>query len=360
MKAAKVLVVLVVLSILLACATAAMAENREGAFNLSPFVGGYFFEGDQNLDDGLAVGLGLGYNLTERISAELGLNYISSETEALDIDVDGYLYRLEGLYHFMPDSKLVPFVAAGLGGITLDSDRSSSDSDFLADYGLGLKYFLNNDLALRADVRHIYVFDDPDNNLLATVGLNFLFGGEQQPAPPEDSDGDGVNNRDDRCPATPRGAPVDRDGCPLDSDKDGVYDHMDRCPDTLRDALVDRNGCPLTFTLNIEFDLDKADIKDEHHGELQKAADFIRTNPSPRILISGHTDDQGEADYNLDLSQRRAQSVRQYLIDVHGVNDGKLVAKGFGEEFPIADNGNRDGRQKNRRVEVTCCTIIFE
>ena len=89
------------------------------------------------------------------------------------------------------------------------------------------------------------------NNLLATVGLTFAFGGEK-PAPPPpppapvvlDSDNDGVPDNLDKCPGTPAGVAVDKDGCPLDSDNDGVPDYLDKCPGTPAGVKVDKDGCP--------------------------------------------------------------------------------------------------------------------
>jgi len=122
--------------------------------------------------------------------------------------------------------------------------------------------------------------------------------------------------------------------------------------------VVDANGCPLSYTLKIEFDFDKAVVRPIYHKDLQGAANFINKYPANQILIAGHTDNVGTDAYNQKLSQRRAESVRTYLIDKFGINGGKLVAKGYGESQPIATNDTEAGRQKNRRVEIICCTVI--
>lgn len=179
-------------------------------------------------------------------------------------------------------------------------------------------------------------------------------------AGPSDSDGDGVVDSLDQCPNTPQGVKVDEKGCPLDSDGDGVFDYLDKCPGTPKGVMVDNTGCPLSFTLNIEFDSDKAEIRPQYDAGLKKAADFIAEYPAPKILIAGYTDNQGDAQYNLQLSQRRAEAVRQYLIDHFNIDANKLVAKGYGDTQPIADNATEAGRQKNRRVEVVCCQIVPE
>jgi OOP family OmpA-OmpF porin len=380
-------------------------------------LGGYVFEGDQDLDDDLTYSLGLGYNLTDSWSTEFVLNYFNTDYEnGRSYDVDGLLYRLDALYHFMPQSSLVPYLAGGIGGITVDPDRGDSETDLLLNYGIGLKYFLTDSLALRGDLRHVFAFGDPENNFIYSAGLTYLFGSNQHPAPPlapKDSDKDGVIDANDACPDTPAGAPVDKVGCPLDSDRDGVPDYRDRCPNTpeslpvdqhgcsvdkdgdgvpdihdqcpdtpagmpvdaagcMTDSdgdgiadqkdkcpgtpeglMVDEDGCPISLTLAIEFDVDKANIKPRYQTELQRGAAFIRQYPGSRILIAGHTDWTASDAYNLALSQRRADSVRNYLIENFGIKSERLEAKGYGEAFPIADNTTAEGRQRNRRVELS-------
>jgi OOP family OmpA-OmpF porin len=145
----------------------------------------------------------------------------------------------------------------------------------------------------------------------------------------------------------------------VDSDGDGVPDTLDRCPDTPKGEIVDKHGCPITLTLHINFDNNKSDIKPEFAADLKKAADFIAENKNvPYILISGYTDSVGTTAYNLNLSQRRADAVRQYLIDHFGIEPKRLVARGGGESDPVADNSTAAGRAKNRRVEITCCAVI--
>lgn len=168
-----------------------------------------------------------------------------------------------------------------------------------------------------------------------------------------DSDNDGVIDADDACPDTPAGARVDSIGCPLDSDNDGVFDYQDRCPNTLAGAQVDENGCQLKMNLVLQFGTDKAEILERHTPELGKAVKFIKQYPGQKIMIAGHTDSVGAAGYNKQLSQRRADAVKNYLVKEAGLNGKKLVTKGFGEDKPLASNDTAAGRQQNRRVELS-------
>ena len=224
-------------------------------------IGGHIFEGNQSLDTSSFWGIGLGYNFTENWAVE-GV-YTKTEADAEDAsttDTTVETIHLDALYHFQPTNKLVPYLVAGVGGIYSDPDVGAERDHLLLNYGVGVKYFiLDNLIALRADVRHLLDFPNPDHNLQYSAGLVFQLGrpapapvpvAAPEPAPqpepaPLDSDGDGVFDAADQCPDTPLGVAVDAHGCPLDSDKDGVLDYLDKCPGTPLGAPVDSQGCPL-------------------------------------------------------------------------------------------------------------------
>jgi OOP family OmpA-OmpF porin len=179
-----------------------------------------------------------------------------------------------------------------------------------------------------------------------------------------DDDGDGVANSRDRCPNTPRGAKVDAHGCPIDSDGDGVFDYLDHCPNTPRGLAVDSKGCPLpvkdrvSIELLVQFDFDQAVIKPEFHDHLRGVANFMKTYPNTRIQLDGHTCWIGTEDYNYDLSERRAESVKAYLVDKFGIAASRLTTRGYGESQPIANNDTKEGRMENRRVMAEISTVV--
>ena len=166
---------------------------------------------------------------------------------------------------------------------------------------------------------------------------------------PLDSDGDGVADYLDKCPDTPKGVKVDKDGCPLDSDGDGVADYKDKCPDTLKGVSVNSVGC--WVVKGLQFDYDKADIKPEYFGQLDKGVRVLEMNPTVKIELHGHTDSIGSDEYNQALSKRRATAVRDYFVS-KGIDSNRLTAKGMGEEDPVAPNETPEGRAENRRVEL--------
>ncbi|SFV65347.1 Outer membrane protein A precursor [hydrothermal vent metagenome] len=166
-----------------------------------------------------------------------------------------------------------------------------------------------------------------------------------------DSDGDGVLDYKDKCPKTPKGVEVTSEGCSIDSDKDGVYDYLDVCPQTPLGLKVEKNGCPLKSTLHLNFKISSDKILEESYPEIQRFSKFLKENPIYKAEIIGHTDSIGKAVINMDLSERRANSVKAALI-AEGIDASRITALGRGELDPIETNRTKEGRLLNRRTEV--------
>ena len=201
-----------------------------------------------------------------------------------------------------------------------------------------------------------------------------------------DSDKDGVADLDDKCADTKMGTKVDASGCPMDNDKDGIVNDEDRCPDTAGIAslkgcpdtdgdgvadLDDRcptvkgtmanKGCPemakqdlvrITYIgSKIFFENNSDKLKVASLSQLDELSKILFRNEGTNLTIEGHTDSNGSDAANMTLSQKRTESVKQYLIG-KGIPETRLTAKGLGEGQPIADNKTSLGRAKNRRVEL--------
>jgi outer membrane protein OmpA-like peptidoglycan-associated protein len=182
----------------------------------------------------------------------------------------------------------------------------------------------------------------------------------EQVCPIADSDGDGRTDATDKCPKEP--APT-ADGCvDHDPDKDGILDGADKCPKEPETAngFQDQDGCPDDVPAaikkfsgvirGIQFAHDKADITAGSKPLLDEAAKVMKDFPELKLEISGHSDAQGQREHNLDLSKRRADAVKAYLVQ-QGVADDHLTTRGAGPDEPIADNKTDAGRQQNRRIE---------
>lgn len=164
-----------------------------------------------------------------------------------------------------------------------------------------------------------------------------------------DSDGDGVYDDMDKCPDTPKGAPVDSVGCPLDSDGDGVPDYLDKCPNTPKGARVDSRGC--WVLAGVKFDTGKWNIKPQYYPMLNEVVALLKESKSIQVVVEGHTDNVGSAKLNQKLSENRAKSVMNYLIS-GGIAGSRLSSRGYGFSRPAASNDTAAGRQLNRRVEL--------
>jgi len=183
---------------------------------------------------------------------------------------------------------------------------------------------------------------------------------------PIDSDRDGVPDGIDQCPDTPVGIRVDARGCSVDADNDGVSDDKDRCPNTQANVKVDADGCPIVLTeretelldkgrittQEVHFETAKWDILPESQPVLDEIGTILIQWPMLRIEVGGHCDSRGKDAYNLELSQQRAQSVLDYLVQKFPqIPREQYAAKGYGEAQPVASNRTQEGMAKNRRVE---------
>jgi len=169
-----------------------------------------------------------------------------------------------------------------------------------------------------------------------------------------DSDRDGVTTDRDRCPASAPGAIVDSYGCSRDGDGDGVLNPTDRCPETRPGATVDVNGCEFTDVIQlpgVNFGSSSDLLLPGTERIIESAAATLNNHPDLQIEVAGHTDSDGDANMNYGLSERRAKTVRDFLIR-YGVDGTRLTVRGYGESQPIDENETMRGRATNRRVEL--------
>lgn len=264
-------------------------------------------------------------------------------------------YFVSGRYHFNDTSVLgfEPYAGINVGEQfieSLNNPNSSKNDELMTGVEFGLQRAFFKHVILDLGTRHAYSQDREYWEGQVYAGLNVAFGisndadkvVQEEPEPAEatepaepaqvvtaDSDGDGVNDDRDRCPNTPAGAVVDEDGCQ-------VYETLDQ-----RETSV------------IYFGFDKATIQGQFSDELRGVAEKLKAGEQGRIHVKGHTDSTGPAEYNQGLSERRAQSVKDLMVQDFQISDGLISTEGFGENQPVADNDTRDGRAKNRRADIT-------
>ncbi len=409
--------ILVAVCLLLAIATASSAANVAETFSISPMIGGISFEGKQHLETNPVYGLRLGYNFTKELGVEALFDYAHTEPTLTGGNVDFYRYGGELLYHFLPDNKFVPYIAAGYAAASFNGSVPLSNSNFTRgafDYGLGAKFFLTDKIALRGDIRHlVYHFDGTQQAIEYMAGLYIPFGGAKpvvkaiesaqapmpvvvpalvvapQPAVPaanltiskpsitkgEPATLTWTSQNASACDIQPNIGKVQPQGSlaltPLDSTTYTLTCNGEGGTAKKSANIIVQKPVPVVVVppaevpvaklcsptvINIQFDTNKSAIKPQFHGELKKLADFLIEFPEAKGEIEGHTDNVGAKEANIKLSQHRAESVRNYLVKTFGIAPERISAKGYGPAKPVADNKTKEGKLQNRRVEAnfTC------
>lgn len=333
-----------------------VSETRtesKGYLSVLPFY--LSVDNDRNLaDNGRGLSIAYGREWTDRWFWEVQTfgNLIESGQQQL---TDHYQYGvgLDVGYRFVPGPGATPFVILGAGAVRNDAVlKAEDDTDFIGNVGIG---FLTGELGnggvrIRGEAR--YVRDDFETG--GNDGMNeWRIGlGVTVPLGRRTIEREVVRERVVRETETVT-APAEI----VDSDNDGVPDQIDQCPNTLPGLATDNRGCvvesggPQTLRLEgVNFELNSATLTADARTILRRVAEALRGEPNLRAEIAGHTDSTGADDYNLRLSQQRAESVREFLVS-EGVEASRLVARGYGETQPVADNSTTTGRALNRRVE---------
>ena len=148
-----------------------------------------------------------------------------------------------------------------------------------------------------------------------------------------------------------------------DADNDGVEDSMDRCQNTPAMAKVDSFGCALydenevSVTLKVLFDHNSAEVKSESIDEIQRLADFMKTYENTDVVIEGHSSKLGDADYNQMLSEKRANNVKDILVNKFDIDASRLSSVGYGESRLLSDGNTIADHRLNRRVVAAIETV---
>lgn len=255
-------------------------------------------------------------------------------------------------YRFRRGDGVSPFLLIG-GGLARNEVVPSAfdDTDAFANAGLGIVTggLGRTEIRLRTELRYVrdrfeLTNEGAKNERRLSLGVEIPLGRRTREVVRE------VEREVVR--EVPREVPADI----VDSDNDGVPDQIDQCPGTLEGLATDNRGCAATAEQSsvrlegVTFELNSAQLTPEATQILRRVAEALRGEPNLRAEIAGHTDSSGDAGYNQRLSQERANSVLQFLVST-GIDASRLIARGYGEDRPIADNSTAQGRELNRRVE---------
>ena len=347
---------------------------------------------------GVSKSVGDGFSIGARGS----LNKIS---KLGDVSVDDFsYYALDGTikYDLIKKTTVIdPFIEIGGGYTWVDEIGAGTVNG-----GLGLNIWFTENLGLTLQSSYKHAFEDYGvKHFQHLAGISVKFGGtdtdgdgiyDKDDACPEvagleafngcpdadgdgiedskdacpneagskemngcpDADGDGVADKDDACPS--EAGPAENKGCPwADADGDGVLDKDDQCPDVA--GTVANTGCPEVteevqkqlndYARTILFDTGKSSIKAESTSVMVDIITILKEYPNAKFTVEGHTDSVGSEKLNQSLSESRALSVKEFLVD-KGIEEFRLSAVGYGESKPMATNNTRAGRTQNRRVEI--------
>ena len=310
-------------SLLAASSFGAFAQGQ-GAVEAEAFAKRYFTDSVRDMSNGNLFGGSVSYFLTEDVS--LGLSYgeyhdiRSDDRQGLNgrKNVKGNLSSLDATYHFgTPGVGLRPFVSAGVGHQSLSNlaPRTGRDHTTFGNVGAGAKYYFTENVFAKASVDGMYGFDNNQAEWMAGVGFGVNFGGSTKPV------------------AAPVAEPT-----PVEP---VVYEEVEEVAEAVR------------VELDVKFDFDKADVKQDSYSDIENLAEFMKQYPQTATTVEGHTDSVGNAAYNQKLSERRAAAVRDTLVNQFGVEADRVNAVGYGKDRPVADNATNEGRAINRRVEAS-------
>ena len=336
------------------------------------------------VDNNLYPVVRFGWHFTDHIVLEGGFRYdmYSGEISGMDIDAGGDLngiclvagpvYRFDQ-YQLKYIGKVRPFVNAAIGYRKLDMGLEYPVDGFDRSFGWELAAGVTRGpFELRAGYgRYTYDEDGTSFDYSSSsstsrldqsgpfIELSYLFSfrkTKRKPAPapvPEvtvrDSDKDGVPDDRDKCPDTPPGTMVDEDGCPIifepktSQEMAHILNTVDETTRTSKEIYM-----------KVEFDFDSAVIKSVSYGILNELGEALLSFNSSKntLLVHGHADSDGPRDYNQRLSERRAESVKLYLLDHFNLQSLNVESRGFGEDRPLLPNTSEYNKERNRRVEI--------
>jgi OOP family OmpA-OmpF porin len=351
-------------------------ESSEGDWYVSQMATFTNDDGDRRLDDSIGGGeFRVGWKWTDTFALEglLGYHRIDgwpSWPAVTDRQYQEFLdVGLNVVTSFNTDGDYSPYLIFGAGYLGTETELGVTDNGASGTAGLGMKVrFGDSPWSMRAEyrMRHAFGGDNSYTDGLTSLGVRYAFGGTSggtsastaasaftgsEAVMESDSDGDGIVDKQDACPNSPQGIPVNPAGCLQDIDQDGVADERDQCTGTGAGAEVDANGCDIIELKPVYFETESAAITRATKHSLDEAAAILLRNPDVQVEIGGHADSSGPENYNMKLSKRRAEAVRGYLEQA-GVDSARMTVRGYGESRPIASNETITGRADNRRVEL--------
>lgn len=336
--------------------TALQAHAMDDRLYLTPSMNFTFADSDRSADDGLGAGLALGKPITPNLNMELSLSGSSLDHQTTNGDYSLQSLGVDAVYLLNRDAGFTPYGVLGLGVLRTDA-LGVDDTGLTANAGLGIMKRLSDNIALRADAR--YRWDGNSTNaqsqanfgdVIVSIGLNIALGDKAQPAPKPTPAPEPVA----QLAPEPAPAPVPAPAQPAPAPAP-VVEPAAVAPalKTKQAAQLDqaKSGDVVTILEGVNFEFDSARLRPDAVVILDEAATVLERRGDISVDVIGHTCSIGTNVYNQSLSERRAKSVYDYFVN-KGIAADRLTTQGFGETKPAFSNASREGRAKNRRVEL--------
>lgn len=293
--------------------SAAVAD--EGRFYVVPGLQWMDFDSERQLEDDWGLSFGFGYGLTDNLNIELSGTRITADRRNGGEDRLRQ-FRLDMLYTLDNNiGSVSPYFVGGVGDNSFRVNRNET----LLNLGAGLSYRFNDRVSWRTGARTFFGIDDSTYDFGIDTGLVFRLG----PAPVQE-----------RVEPTPPPPPPVAEPEPI------IIEEVAR------------------IELAVQFEFDRSFVDPQYYEDIRRVADFLAEHSDVIADVEGHTCNIGTAEYNQGLSERRANAVRDVLINEFGVAPNRVRAAGYGESQPIASNNTREGRERNRRVESVMSTVV--
>jgi OOP family OmpA-OmpF porin len=350
----------------IAIATLSFATDYK--YEVSPMIGYIDTKEKVDIKNHKAFGLGAYRNMDEECmfdQLELALFHSNNaDYENSNLETDINLLSLNAIKEYKINDTFNLYALAGVGYEQIKDSYFKNESDPFGNYGVGIKAKLHEKVSLKLDARHLLKFDG-DKNVMYTLGLVFPLGEKNNKAPEKQIQSQTASTSN-QTTKEQKQEPIlqeetqttesntEQTVANLDSDNDGVLDRNDQCPNSVQGAKVDHTGCEILIEpidLGVYFDTDSAKVRESDVEKFYPFIEYAKYVKEGKIVIEAHTDDIGPAKYNMGLSHRRAQSVKKQLM-LMGVEENRIITKGYGETRPKVPNTSEENRQKNRRVEA--------
>ncbi|ABB45292.1 OmpA/MotB [Sulfurimonas denitrificans DSM 1251] len=339
---------LLIPALLLGTAVVAQEYNYE----ITPVIGTMIPEGNLKLDNQFLTGVELQYNgFDALIKPELSFLFTNNaDYKNSNITTDIYRIALNGVYEYKSNSLFTPLAKVGVGYEALENNFAGNRDSVFFDAGVGAKVALAENIALKLEAVYMLKNNNArwDNNLALLAGVNFAFGPKAQPVVAPEPVAAPAPKPVPAPAVVPAPAPKPVDG---DDDKDGVLNSIDKCPKTPIGHKVDKDGCSVLVDLHINFDTASYKVDNASMPKVKEFAEFLKDMPNYNAKIVGHTDSVGSDKDNQKLSENRANSVKTLIVK-EGIDTKRITTEGKGEKSPIATNDTKEGKAQNRRIEA--------